>query len=125
MRGLLRRSIVGLVLLLTIINYFALTDIFEKLLVPIDNWLYSVGYVLDAKKPILFIFDKLIPAAGTISFVLSLSVENFKQKMLKIYRSITDLQLFICVIILPLFWYLQNHLLQHLSSFSIFKEREQ
>ena len=102
------------VMLMVIINYNAVIEILGTcLLQPLNDYAHSLGYVLNLKDEILFVFQKLVPVGVVLTFLLEVSSKTFRVKMHTLYNSINNLQLIILSVLLPGLLYLQNHFLSH------------
>jgi len=96
------------VLLLMIINYYALKDVLDNtLFICIDNFAKSTGYNFSLKEPISEIF-KLAPSIPIIGFVISISNKNLNLKVKKFYNRINIIHLLLYSFLLPILLYIQN-----------------
>ncbi len=109
---------------MAIFNYEAFTEVLEKLLIPLNNYAHSIGYMFDLKEQVLLIVEKCMPVFAVWMFLTELSKKNFRDKMQSLYGTITNWQLILCSVALPLLLFCQNRFLAHLSLHELFKEKE-
>lgn len=103
-------SLLLVVVLLVIINYFALTEVLLYGVGELNQSLTSIGYNFDITKPFTALFNLLIPALGIIGYIVTSNSNNVVERLNKLYEAITMTQLVILVILLPLLLYFQNNL---------------
>lgn len=113
-----------LVLILVVINYYALCEIFEKTaIIPLNEYLNSLGYRLSITESFHFIF-KIMPSLSVIGYVLNINNENVKNKVKNLYGTINIKQLALALVGLSSLLYFQNKFYDHFLSFTKTKDKK-
>lgn len=110
MKSYIKWALIVWVLLCSLFNYYAFTEVLDGVIfIHLDTFAKTIGYNFSLRAPILEIFNKFIPSASVILFVINLNNDNLKQKLKKIYTATTKIQLLLLSILLPLLLFVQNH----------------
>jgi hypothetical protein len=98
-----------LCLIFIVVNYFVLMDLIEGLvIVPLRNYLQTLGCYIDIQKIFSWVFQKILPAIPFLSFFIKIEKENFRNKINNFYSTINILQLLLLTVLLPFLLYMQN-----------------
>jgi len=103
-----------LVLVLVVINYFAFLQVLEYFLEKLDGALSNIGYFFSVKEPLIFLFSHVVPFIVLAGFIVTMSSDNYIDRLKKLYNVVTVPELIILVVLLPILLVVQNNFFSNL-----------